>query len=59
VGTHVLKVKFVGTVELNGEPTQAKYVRRPRGPDELRIKFVGTVKLINTNLTAPVELKNA
>jgi hypothetical protein len=23
VGTHVVKFKFVGTVELNGEPTQA------------------------------------
>jgi hypothetical protein len=38
-------------------PTQAKYVRRPGGPDELKIKYVGTVKLIGTNLMAPSNLK--
>jgi hypothetical protein len=40
-------------------PTQAKYVRRPRGPGELKFKYVGTVELMGTNSTAPVKLKNA
>jgi hypothetical protein len=58
VGTHVLKLKFVGIVELNVEPTQAKYVRRPHGLNELKLKNMGTIELISTNSMAPVELKN-
>jgi hypothetical protein len=60
VGTHVLKVKNVGTVELNGSPrrpTQDPYVRRPRGPVKLKCKNVGAVELMGKNSMAPSNLK--
>jgi hypothetical protein len=62
VGTHVLNVKNVGTVELNVQPMQthaghiSSTATRPR---RTYSKNVGTVELTSLNSMAPVELKNA
>jgi hypothetical protein len=61
VGTHVLNIKNMGTVELNVQPSQSHaghISSRPRGPVELNRKNVGVVELMGKNSTAPVELKN-
>jgi archaellum component FlaG (FlaF/FlaG flagellin family) len=61
VGTHVLKVKNVGTVELNGQPapTHAGHISSTATCTHvLKVKNVGAVELKGHNSTVPVELKN-
>jgi hypothetical protein len=62
VGTHVLNVKNVGTVELNVQPMQTHACHislTATHPRRTYSKNVGTVELTSLNSTAPVELKNA
>jgi archaellum component FlaG (FlaF/FlaG flagellin family) len=61
VGTHVLKVKNVGTVELNGQPapTHAGPISSTTTCTHvLNVKNVGAVELTGQKSTVPVELKN-